>query len=150
MASGGVDVAVPGDSLGDVRWHAVQHGVGDENLWKSWGVNRSGRPLGSVTPVPLSARVIQSRSVPPGMGAVLETEPALEQQGHGRVPHPFVGVVGRDTTQRPVVAADRADDRGEDIGEFGADHQQPFRYPFSTARCAATERFHRCWVGCIG
>ena len=102
MASGGVDVAVPGDSLGDVRWHAVQHGVGDENLWKSWGVNRSGRPLGSVTPVPLSARVIQSRSVPPGMGAVLETEPALEQQGHGRVPHPFVGVVGRDTTQRPL------------------------------------------------
>lgn len=31
VAHGGVDVAVPGDELGDVRWHPVQDGVGDED-----------------------------------------------------------------------------------------------------------------------
>ena len=31
VAHGGVDVAVPGDELGDVRGHAVQDGVGDEH-----------------------------------------------------------------------------------------------------------------------
>src|SRR3954463_11334494 len=30
VSHGGVDIAVSGDELGDVRWHAVQHGVGDE------------------------------------------------------------------------------------------------------------------------
>jgi hypothetical protein len=37
-----------------------------------------------------------------------------------------VGVVGGDAAQRAVPAADPADDRGEDVGEFGADDQQPF------------------------
>jgi hypothetical protein len=30
VSHGGVDVAVAGDELGDVRWHAVDDGVGDE------------------------------------------------------------------------------------------------------------------------
>jgi hypothetical protein len=34
IAHGGVDVAVTGDELGDVGWHAVQHGVGDEQAPK--------------------------------------------------------------------------------------------------------------------
>jgi len=46
---------------------------------------------------------------------VLDAEPALEQQRHGRVPHPFVGVVGRDAAQGAVIVADPADDRGETI-----------------------------------
>ena len=76
---------------------------------------------------------LTSRAVPEragGDGAVLDAEPALEQQRHGRVPHPFVGVVGRDAAQGTVVVADAADDRSEDIGEFGADHQQPFGVRF--------------------
>jgi hypothetical protein len=38
VAHRGVDVAVPGDELGDVRWHAVQDSVGDEDpLEVVWG-----------------------------------------------------------------------------------------------------------------
>ena len=57
---------------------------------------------------------------------MLDAEPALEQQRHRRVPDPFVGVVGGDAAQRAVAVADPVDDRGEDVGEFGADDQQPF------------------------
>jgi len=30
VSHGGVDIAVSGDELGDVRWHAVGDGVGDD------------------------------------------------------------------------------------------------------------------------
>ena len=57
---------------------------------------------------------------------MLDAEPALEQQRHRRVPDPFVVVVGGDQRHGAVLAADPADDGGEDVGEFRADHQQPF------------------------
>jgi hypothetical protein len=57
---------------------------------------------------------------------VLDAEAALEQQRHWWVPDAFVSVVGGDAADRAVCASDAGDDRGEDVGEFGADHEQPF------------------------
>ena len=67
---------------------------------KSCGVNRSGCPAASVRPVPSSASVEPVADGVGGDGAVLDAEPALEQQRHRRVPDPFVGVVGGDAAER--------------------------------------------------
>ncbi len=50
-----LDVAVSDHELGDMWGHAVHHGVGDEDLRKSWGTNRNGWPSASVSPVPVNA-----------------------------------------------------------------------------------------------
>ncbi len=52
---------------------------------------------------------------------------ALEQERHRRAPGPFVGVVGGHQGQGGTLAADTADDLGEDLPEFGRDQQQPLR-----------------------
>jgi hypothetical protein len=93
---------------------------------KSWGTNRSGCPLASVSPVPARAVVISSRTAGPAMGPVLAAEPTLEQQRHRRVPDPFVVVVGDHEGDRAAIVADSADDCRQHVGQFGADHQQPF------------------------
>jgi hypothetical protein len=115
-----------GDELGDVRGHAVQDGVGDEQAAEVVRGEPRRLPggVGDVGAVERAADPLAEGGG--GDGAVLDAEPALEQQRHRRVPDPFVGVVGGDAAQRAVPAADPADDRGEDVGEFGADDQQPF------------------------
>jgi hypothetical protein len=114
---------VPGDELGDVRRHAVEHGVGDEQAAKvvrrepqrhSGGVGDAGAGERPVEP-------FADRGG--GDGAVLDAEAALEQQRHRWVPDTLVRVVGGDAADGTVVAADAGDDRGEDVGEFGADHE---------------------------
>jgi len=49
----------------------------------------------------------------------------LEQQRPGRVVDPFVLVVADHQRHGGPVAADPADDRGEYVGKFRGDHQQP-------------------------
>jgi hypothetical protein len=61
-----------------------------------------------------------------GDRAVLAAEVTLEQQRHRRVPDPFVIVIGRDQRDGAVFVTDAADDGAEHVGQFGADHQQPF------------------------
>ena len=46
--------------------------------------------------------------------------------GAGGGPEPLVVVVGGDERDGAGGAADAADDGGEDVGEFGADQQEPF------------------------
>ena len=67
VAHGGVDVAVAGDELGDVRGHAMQHGIGDEQAAEvvrgepqrlPGGVGDAGAVEGLVEPVSM---------VPPGI-----------------------------------------------------------------------------------
>ena len=67
---------------------------------KSCGVNRSGCAGGVGEPVAASA-LITLADGGGGDGAVLDAEPALEQQRHRRVPDPFVGVVGGDQRSAP-------------------------------------------------
>lgn len=82
VTHGGVDVAVSGDELGDVRWHAVQDGVGDEQPEVVRGepqrlTSGVGNPSAGGKGDPLADGV-------GGDGAVLDPEPALEQQRHRR------------------------------------------------------------------
>ena len=69
---------------------------------KSCGVNRSGCPAASVTSGAVERPADPLADGGGGDGAVLDAEPALEQQRHRRVPDPFVGVVGGDAAQRAV------------------------------------------------
>ena len=63
------------------------------------------------------------------MGRCLAAEVALEQQ-HRWVPDPIVVVVGRDQWDGAVFVTDPADDGAEHVGQFGADHQEPFGVGF--------------------
>lgn len=97
VSHGGVDVAVAGDELGDVRGHAVQHSVGDEHAAKvvRGELERSPGGIGD-------AGIPQSHSEPvgdgaAGDGALFQAESTLEQQRYRRVPDPFMGVIGGDT-----------------------------------------------------
>ena len=70
----------------------------------------------------------RSRQLADGRGAdlpVLQADPVLEQDGHGRAVDAFVVVVGDRERHRAGIVADPADDRGQHVGQLGADHQQP-------------------------
>ena len=67
VAHGGVDVAVSGDELGDVRGHAVQDGVGDEHAPEVVRGEPQRLPGGVGESVPSSARLSHSRMVAAGM-----------------------------------------------------------------------------------
>ena len=127
VAHGDVDVAVPGDDLGDVGRQPVEDGVGDEEPSEVVGVKRSGWPVaGSVSPVAAMASSSMERIAEALMGAVLAADAALEQQRQWWQPDAFVVVVGGDERDGAVGAADAADDGAENLGELGADHQEPF------------------------
>ena len=61
-----------------------------------------------------------------GDHVVLGAGPALEQQRGRRQPDQLVPVAGADQGNGSVAAADPADDGAEDVGQLGADDQQPF------------------------
>jgi hypothetical protein len=85
ISHGGVDVAVAGDELGDVRWHAVDDGVGDEQPPEVVeGVAH--RLAGGVFDADLGQRVVEV-GAQHGVAdrAVVESAPPLEQQRHGRL-----------------------------------------------------------------
>ena len=58
-------------------------------------------------------------------GHVLHADAVLEQQRHGRVPY-LLAVVGDHEGDGAVRAADAVQDRGQHVGQLGADDQQPF------------------------
>ena len=126
VSHGGVDVAVSGDELGDVRWHAVGDGVGDKQPPEVVkGVAH--RLAGGIFDTDLGERVVEL-GAQHGLadGAVVESASPLEQQRHGRVVDAFVLVVGHHQRDVEAIAADAGDDGREHIGEFGRDDQQPF------------------------
>ena len=96
------------------------------------------------------ARLISSRIVSGRDGAVLDAEAALEQQRHRRVPDAFVVVVGRDAGDGAVLVADPGDDRGEHVGEFGADDQEPFGVGLGRCDLQQRDEFAGGWAGCSG
>ena len=126
VAHGDVDVAVPGDELGDVRRHAVHDRVGDEDPAEIVGdePQRLAAGVGDAGAGQGVADQLADRGAADGV--VLAAEMALEQQRHRRVPDPFVVVVGGDQRHGAVLVADPGDDRAEHVGQFGADDQQPF------------------------
>ena len=63
---------------------------------------------------------------PPPSDAIFGSGSPLEQQRRRRQPDQFVAVAGADERDGSVGAADAADDGAEHVGEFGADHEQPF------------------------
>ena len=94
---------------------------------KSWAVNRRGCPVaGSGRPVRARASSSRSRRTCRRGDVVLGADPALEQQRRGWEPDQFVAVAGPHQRNGPVWAADAADDGAEHVGQFGADHEQPF------------------------
>ena len=123
VAHGRVDVGVPGDELGDVRRHAVQDRVGDEQAPEVVeGVAQ--RATGGVADTDRGEGVIEvaaQRCL--GDGAVLEPLVVLEQQRHRRVVDPFALVVADDQRHRGPLATDTGDDGGEHVGQFRGDHQ---------------------------
>ena len=130
VAEGDVDVAVPGDDLGDVRREAVHDGVGDEHPAEVVGcVKQRGRAgIGQS-----GAGEGAGEHLADGGGgdrAVLGADTPLEQQRGGRQPQAFVVVVGGDERHGVAGAADPADDGAEHVGELGADDQQPLGVGF--------------------
>ena len=132
-----VDVGVPGHELGDVRRHAVHHGIGDEEPAVVVGGEGQRLPAGVSQPGAGQRGVQQPADPVDGDGPVLDADLALEQQRHRRVPDALVDVVGHHQRDRAVVAADPADDRAEDVGELGRDDQQPLGIGLATGRSAA-------------
>ncbi len=63
-------------------------------------------------------------------GALLAADAPLEQQRQWWKPDAFVMVVGGDQRYGAVGAADTTDDRAEDFGKFGTDHEEPFGVAF--------------------
>ena len=121
VAEGDVDVAVPGDDLGDVRREAVHDGVGEEHPAEVVGgvVQRGAGGAGQ-----RGAGQGAGEDLADGGGgdrAVLGADTPLEQHRGGRQPQAFVVVVGGDERHGVAGAADPADDGAEHVGELGAD-----------------------------
>ena len=93
---------VPGDELGDVRRHAVQDGVGDEDPAEIMGGEGQRVPLASVRPGAGERGVEQPADAVDGDRPVLDADLALEQQRHRRVPDALVDVVGHHQRDRAV------------------------------------------------
>jgi hypothetical protein len=90
-------------------------------LLKSWGRNASGLPSVPVMPDAARAPVRRPRIPAAGTGRFRADAP-LEQQRRRRVPGALVGVAGGDERDG---AADRGDDRGQDVGQFRVDDGCP-------------------------
>ena len=118
VAHGGVDVAVAGDELGDVRWHAVHDRVGDEQPAEIVEGVAQGAP-GGVVDADRGQRVVEVGAQRPfGHRAVLQPSAPLEQQRQGWVVDAFVLVVGDHQRHVGLVAADAGDDGGQRVGQF--------------------------------
>jgi hypothetical protein len=95
-------------------------------LLKSCGAKCSGWPVVSVNPVAASTSWRRVRIPSMGMGSVRQADLALEQQRQRRVPDLLMVVVGDHEWEAAVGGADAADDRGQYVGEFRGDDQEPF------------------------
>ena len=85
VAEGDVDVAVPGDDLGDVRREPGQDRVGDEQMpAEVVRVKVSGCPAASVRPVRASAALSMLRTVPVEMGRSSVPPRRWNSSGAGR------------------------------------------------------------------
>jgi len=138
-----VDIAVPGDDLGDVRWQAAEDRICDE---------QPAEIVRGEVQRPAAGRVGQ-----PGMGErggehvtdrrgadgpVLEADATLEQQRRGRRPGALAVVVGAGERDRAAGRAETADDHAEHVRQFrghdkkslliglrGGDLQQRHEFP---------------------
>ena len=126
VTHGGVDVAVTGDQLGDVRWHAMQDGVGDEQPAEVVRGEPEGLARDAGEACPEDGQVEELPDGLSGDRPVFGAQVPLEEKRHGRIPQVFVVVPGNDQGDGSVIGADAADDRAQHIGQFRADHQQPF------------------------
>ena len=114
------------DQLRDVRRHAVEDGVGDEQSSKIVG-DEVQRLVGGVGEPGSGESGGQQCSDSFGVDRpVLHAVLTLEQQRHRRVPDAFVDVVGHHERHGAARVADAADDGGQYLGQLGADHQEPF------------------------
>ncbi len=123
----GVDVLVAAEDLGYVGRQAAHDGVGHEDPAEvvrrvvqrvAGGVGEAGR--GERVNEQVAYRV---GGVRPGLAA----DGPLEQQWHGRVPDSFPDVVGDRQRDGAAGAPQPADDRRQDVREFGADQEKPLR-----------------------
>lgn len=124
-------VLVPGDYLGDVRGQAVEDGVGDEDSTEVVrGVVQRGA-VGLVDQAGAGQGIVQQcADTLAGDALRFGGDAALEQQRGWRHPDVFVVVPGADQRDSAANVADPADDRAEHVGQFGADHHQPFGVGF--------------------
>jgi hypothetical protein len=97
-----------------------------KTLLKSWGQNARGLPSVPVMPEAARAPLRRPRIPAVGIGRFSRAMTPLEQQRRRRVPDALVGVVGGDERDGAASAADPGDDRGQDVGQFRADDEEPF------------------------
>jgi hypothetical protein len=119
VAHGGVDVAVSGDELGDVRGHPVHDRVGEKQPAEVVEGVAQCTPAG-VFDAERAQRVVKvcaQRSL--SDWTILQSSAPLEQQRHGRVVDAFVLVVGDHEWDVRLAGTDSGDDRGQRVGEFG-------------------------------
>ena len=98
-----------------------------KSLRKSWGWKLQRLAVGAGDAGGGERAVEQVADAVGGDGPVLQADAPLEQQRHRRVPGALVGVVGGDQRDGAVGAADPGDDGGQDVGELGADDEEPLR-----------------------
>jgi hypothetical protein len=123
VAERDVDVLVACDHLGDVRRQSVEDRVGDEQPtevvrcvaeWGAGDVRKAGVDEGLVE---------HGADGFIGERAVLAADAPLEQQRGRLLPCAFAAVVGADQGNGAGGVPDSADDRAQDVGEFGTDQQ---------------------------
>ena len=150
VSHGRVDIAMTGHELGDVWGHAVHDHVGDEHPAEVVR-GEPQRPSRGV----LDASTLERPADPPAYRvgrdrSMFDAEAALEQERHRRIPEALVRVVGRDAGDGTIVVSDPSNGRGENVGQLGADDQQPLGYRSWRARSATTAPSRRCRELCIG
>jgi hypothetical protein len=118
IAHGRIDVAVPGDELGDVRRHAVHDGIGDEQPPEIMG-GKPQRGAGGVGEPAAGESVVEQAADDAGtQRPVLQPPVPLEQQGHRRVPYLLVFVVGGHQGDPAAGCSDAGNDGGEDVRQL--------------------------------
>ena len=105
VAHGDVDVAVPGDDLGDVRGEAVEDGVGDEHAAEVVRGVAQWLPAGLVRPASGDGGGEHAADGPGG--SLVRAAAALEQQRGRWQPAALVVVVGGDEGDAPAGARTR-------------------------------------------
>ena len=119
VAEGDVDVAVPGDDLGDVRGQPGQDRVGDEYPPEIVGGEDQRLPGRVGQPGPGERGVEHvahgAGGDLPGLGAAAP----LEQQRGRWLPEVLVAVVAGGQRDLPVRLLQPGDDRGQHVGEVG-------------------------------
>lgn len=119
----GVDIVVTCNDLGDVRWQAVEDGVGDEDSPKVVGLEVRGVSGSVGYSWFLKCFVEGQANGPIRYVTVLATHPPLVEEWHRGVPDFFV-VIARDSRKRSVSTSDPGNHRTENVGEFWSHEQE--------------------------